>query len=152
MCLNRSTNEDGRCPGLVTKQTFLSGLYKMRFETAPYWENLGETCFFPYVEVGEKCKFQIHTCWIYHHPQLQQFYKIHQPAFVVFTYFSGLTKWIIYRLSDYDVNNLPILYAVADLSRVSHLSQIVFIIKDPGQKYHVPLLLTRFSYSTYRGS
>ncbi|XP_069491652.1 cadherin-1-like [Ambystoma mexicanum] len=30
--------------------------------------------------------------------------------------------------------------------------EIVFTILDPGQKYHVPLLLSRFSYSTYRGS
>ena len=32
------------------------------------------------------------------------------------------------------------------------LIQVVFIIKDPSQHYHVPLLLSPFSYSTYRGS
>ncbi|KAF4040905.1 HIUase/Transthyretin family [Phytophthora infestans] len=29
---------------------------------------------------------------------------------------------------------------------------IVFIVKDPTQHYHVPLLLNPFGYSTYRGS
>ncbi|KAM9860665.1 5-hydroxyisourate hydrolase isoform 1-T2 [Aulostomus maculatus] len=76
---NGTTNADGRCPGLITKQLFVSGVYKMRFETAPYWESMGETSFYPYVE-------------------------------------------------------------------------IVFTINDADQKYHVPLLLSRFSYSTYRGS
>ncbi|XP_071973497.1 5-hydroxyisourate hydrolase-like isoform X1 [Engystomops pustulosus] len=30
--------------------------------------------------------------------------------------------------------------------------EVVFTITDPKQKYHVPLLLSPFSYSTYRGS
>ncbi|KAF7656444.1 hypothetical protein LDENG_00041050, partial [Lucifuga dentata] len=46
----RTTNDDGRCPGLLTKEMFLPGVYKMRFETSQYWESLGETCFYPYVE------------------------------------------------------------------------------------------------------
>jgi 5-hydroxyisourate hydrolase len=29
---------------------------------------------------------------------------------------------------------------------------IVFTIRDPAQHYHVPLLLSPFAYSTYRGS
>ncbi|XP_074470279.1 5-hydroxyisourate hydrolase [Sebastes fasciatus] len=74
-----TTNADGRCPGLITKEMFTSGVYRMRFETAQYWESMGEASFYPHVE-------------------------------------------------------------------------IVFTINDPGQKYHIPLLLSRFSYSTYRGS
>ena len=31
-------------------------------------------------------------------------------------------------------------------------AHIEFIIKDPDQHYHVPLLLNPFGYSTYRGS
>ncbi|XP_077104234.1 5-hydroxyisourate hydrolase [Siphateles boraxobius] len=73
------TNDDGRCPGLIKKESFIAGVYKLRFETGKYWDALGETCFYPYVEV-------------------------------------------------------------------------VFTITDPSQKYHVPLILSRFSYSTYRGS
>ncbi|KAM9481596.1 5-hydroxyisourate hydrolase [Clarias gariepinus] len=74
-----TTNSDGRCPGLITREAFGPGTYKMRFETGKYWERLGETCFYPYVE-------------------------------------------------------------------------IVFTITDASQKFHIPLLLSRFSYSTYRGS
>jgi 5-hydroxyisourate hydrolase len=29
---------------------------------------------------------------------------------------------------------------------------VVFYVHDPGQHYHVPLLLSPFGYSTYRGS
>lgn len=31
-------------------------------------------------------------------------------------------------------------------------ASIVFIIRDAGQHYHVPLLLSPYGYSTYRGS
>ncbi|XP_056334495.1 5-hydroxyisourate hydrolase [Danio aesculapii] len=75
----RITNDDGRCPGLISKENFIAGVYKMRFETEKYWDALGEICFYPYVE-------------------------------------------------------------------------IVFTITNTSQHYHVPLLLSRFSYSTYRGS
>ncbi|XP_061622088.1 5-hydroxyisourate hydrolase [Phyllopteryx taeniolatus] len=73
------TNADGRFPGLISQQQFLCGVYKLRFETAQYWESMGETSFYPYTE-------------------------------------------------------------------------IVFTVSDADQKYHIPLLLSRFSYSTYRGS
>ncbi|XP_047219321.1 5-hydroxyisourate hydrolase-like isoform X1 [Girardinichthys multiradiatus] len=74
-----TTNDDGRCPGLITQEQFKAGVYKLHFETGQYWASMGQTSFYPYVE-------------------------------------------------------------------------IVFTITDPGQKYHVPLLVSRFSYSTYRGS
>ncbi|XP_021441995.2 5-hydroxyisourate hydrolase isoform X1 [Oncorhynchus mykiss] len=74
-----TTNDDGRCPGLITRETFTPAVYKMRFETGQYWGSLGETSFYPYVE-------------------------------------------------------------------------IVFTITDHSQKFHVPLLCSRFSYTTYRGS
>lgn len=48
----RATNDDGRCPGLITREAFGPGTYKIRFETGQYWEGLGETCFYPYVEVS----------------------------------------------------------------------------------------------------
>lgn len=31
-------------------------------------------------------------------------------------------------------------------------ASIVFLVRDPGQHHHVPLLLSPFGYSTYRGS
>ncbi|XP_044050893.1 5-hydroxyisourate hydrolase-like isoform X2 [Siniperca chuatsi] len=74
-----TTNEDGRCPGLIGREAFTPGTYKLRFETGSYWENLGQTSFYPYVEV-------------------------------------------------------------------------VFTISDPEQRFHLPLLMSRFSYSSYRGS
>ncbi|KAG9342013.1 hypothetical protein JZ751_018331 [Albula glossodonta] len=64
---------------ITTGEAFIPGMYKMRFETGEYFESLGQTCFYPYVE-------------------------------------------------------------------------IVFTITDAAQKFHLPLLLSRFSYSTYRGS
>ncbi|XP_017292120.1 5-hydroxyisourate hydrolase b [Kryptolebias marmoratus] len=74
-----TTNEDGRCPGLISQEAFTPGMYKLRFETGSYWESLGQICFYPYVEV-------------------------------------------------------------------------VFTIRELSQKLHLPLLMSRFSYSTYRGS
>jgi len=32
------------------------------------------------------------------------------------------------------------------------LVQVMFTIRDPSQNYHVPLLLSAYGYSTYRGS
>ncbi|KAG7230516.1 hypothetical protein INR49_012229 [Caranx melampygus] len=45
-----TTNDDGRCPGLITKELFIPGMYKMHFDTAQYWASMGQTCFYPYVE------------------------------------------------------------------------------------------------------
>ncbi|XP_037538439.1 5-hydroxyisourate hydrolase b [Nematolebias whitei] len=73
------TNEEGRCPDLISQEAFTPGMYKLRFETGSYWESLGQVSIYPYVEV-------------------------------------------------------------------------VFTIRDPSQKFHLPLLMSRFSYSTYRGS
>ncbi|KAK5901616.1 hypothetical protein CesoFtcFv8_006963 [Champsocephalus esox] len=74
-----TTDEDGRCAGLVSGDAFGPGMYKVRFEAGAYWESLGQSCFFPYVEV-------------------------------------------------------------------------VFTISEQQQRVHLPLLLSRFSYSVYRGS
>ncbi|XP_068578968.1 5-hydroxyisourate hydrolase b isoform X2 [Cebidichthys violaceus] len=74
-----TTNEDGRCSGLIGREAFGPGMYKLRFETGSYWESLGQNSFYPYVEV-------------------------------------------------------------------------VFSITEPEQRFHLPLLMSRFSYSTYRGS
>ncbi|XP_043084682.1 5-hydroxyisourate hydrolase b [Puntigrus tetrazona] len=74
-----NTDEDGRCPGLITGEGFAPGMYKIRFETGQYWESLGQSSFYPYVE-------------------------------------------------------------------------IVFSVSDADQSCHVPLLVSRHSYSTYRGS
>ncbi|XP_061696641.1 5-hydroxyisourate hydrolase-like isoform X2 [Syngnathoides biaculeatus] len=46
-----TTDEDGRCGGLISRDAFVPGMYKMRFETAPYWSSLERRSCFPYAEV-----------------------------------------------------------------------------------------------------
>ncbi|XP_051661618.1 5-hydroxyisourate hydrolase-like isoform X10 [Manacus candei] len=75
----RHTDTDGRCRPLLAAGQAKAGTYKLHFETAPYWQGLGHTSFYPYVEV-------------------------------------------------------------------------IFTITDPAQKLHVPLLISPYSYTTYRGS
>ena len=38
------------------------------------------------------------------------------------------------------------------LFAISNLLQIVFDISDPRRHYHIPLLLSPYGYTTYRGS
>lgn len=54
----RTTDEEGRCAGLSSGEALSPGMYKLRFETGQYWENLGQTCFYPYIEV------RIERCWV----------------------------------------------------------------------------------------
>lgn len=35
---------------------------------------------------------------------------------------------------------------------LTYVLQIVFEVEDPLQHYHIPLLISPFSYTTYRGS
>ena len=76
---DRYTNEDGRLGDLIDPEDFTRGVYKLRFDTAAYYDVFGLKCFYPFVEVA-------------------------------------------------------------------------FNIEDPKQHYHVPLLLSPYGYSTYRGS
>ncbi|RKP26115.1 transthyretin [Syncephalis pseudoplumigaleata] len=78
--LTRSTNDDGRCPGLSTSTKALQpGCYRVTFDTKAYYAQFNERCFYPFV-------------------------------------------------------------------------QIVFELTAPEDHYHIPLLLSPYSYSTYRGS
>jgi 5-hydroxyisourate hydrolase len=43
-------------------------------------------------------------------------------------------------------------YAAQKLTGLYPFIEIVFTVADPAQHYHIPLLLTANSYSTYRGS
>lgn len=47
----RHTNADGRCQPLLAPGQAKSGTYKLHFETAEYWQGLGLTSFYPFVEV-----------------------------------------------------------------------------------------------------
>uniref|UniRef100_A0A8C6YX02 5-hydroxyisourate hydrolase n=1 Tax=Nothoprocta perdicaria TaxID=30464 RepID=A0A8C6YX02_NOTPE len=45
------TDEDGRCLPLLAPGQAAASTYKLRFETAPYWQGLGHSSLYPYVEV-----------------------------------------------------------------------------------------------------
>ncbi|KAF1397234.1 5-hydroxyisourate hydrolase, partial [Spheniscus humboldti] len=77
--VQRWTDKDGRCLPLLAPGKAKAGTYKLRFETAAYWQGLGHASFYPFVEV-------------------------------------------------------------------------VFTIADPTQRLHIPLLISPYSYTTYRGS
>ncbi|NWI19800.1 HIUH hydrolase, partial [Crypturellus soui] len=47
----RVTDADGRCQPLAAPGQPAAGAYRLRFETAPYWQGLGHSSFYPYVEV-----------------------------------------------------------------------------------------------------
>lgn len=49
---------------------------------------------------------------------------------------------------------LPVLPALLPASPRAPFAphQVVFTIMDPAQKLHVPLLISPYSYTTYRGS
>ena len=43
-------------------------------------------------------------------------------------------------------------FAMTGVKTLFPTVEIVFEVRDPSQHYHVPLLLSPFGYSTYRGS
>lgn len=47
----RHTDADGRCQPLLAAGQAKAGTYKLHFETAEYWQGLGHTSFYPFVEV-----------------------------------------------------------------------------------------------------
>ncbi|XP_077373987.1 5-hydroxyisourate hydrolase b [Festucalex cinctus] len=46
-----TTDEDGRCADLISRDAFVPGTYKLRFETGSYWSQLRRDSFYPYAEV-----------------------------------------------------------------------------------------------------
>src|SRR5688572_23007043 len=61
------TNQDGRIPDLLEKDRILdTGIYKMRFETKPYFEQTQTAAFYPFVEIVFEITSQEH----YHIPLL----------------------------------------------------------------------------------
>ncbi|NWH51413.1 HIUH hydrolase, partial [Fregata magnificens] len=49
--VQRRTDEDGRTLPLLAPGQATAGVYKLRFETAAYWQGLGHASFYPFVEV-----------------------------------------------------------------------------------------------------
>lgn len=61
------TNQDGRIPDLLDKKTVLAtGIYRMHFETKPYFEQTQTATFYPYVDIVFSITSQEH----YHIPLL----------------------------------------------------------------------------------
>uniref|UniRef100_A0A8C3SS76 hydroxyisourate hydrolase n=1 Tax=Chelydra serpentina TaxID=8475 RepID=A0A8C3SS76_CHESE len=49
--MKSSTNVDGHCPLFLAPEQVKAGTYRLHFDTGPYWQQLGYTSFYPYVEV-----------------------------------------------------------------------------------------------------
>ena len=47
----RLTNEDGRVGNIITAEAFTPGVYKIFFDTKPYFDRMGSDTFYPYVEI-----------------------------------------------------------------------------------------------------
>ena len=61
------TNADGRISNLLTADVVLPlGIYKLKFETQPYFDATGTKCFYPFIEIV----FEITTNEHYHVPLL----------------------------------------------------------------------------------
>ena len=61
------TNDDGRIPDLLPQEEVLpTGIYKLKFETKPYFDSLGIKSFYPFVEVV----FELNDLAHYHVPLL----------------------------------------------------------------------------------
>lgn len=45
------TNADGRVTDLLAPGSLKSGVYRIHFDIAPYYEKLGQKCFYPAVQI-----------------------------------------------------------------------------------------------------
>jgi 5-hydroxyisourate hydrolase len=106
--MNRVTDADGRCMQLwpegeneqtrQEKAKLKHGkLYKVIFQTKPYFEDSGRKCFYPWVDVS------LAEC-------------------------------------------------MGAMRHTNLAAQITFEPPRPNEHYHIPLLLSPYSYTTYRGS
>jgi len=66
---------------------------------------------------------------------------------------SAFLSWENFHPGTYKLHfNTGEYYAKTNTSTFYPFAEVVFEIRDPGCHYHVPLLLSPYSYSTYRGS
>jgi len=47
----RATNENGECPGLITRDLFLRGIYRLHLDTDEYFRRQNAASFYPYVDI-----------------------------------------------------------------------------------------------------
>jgi 5-hydroxyisourate hydrolase len=70
----------------------------------------------------------------------------------------GRVKKLISPDFEFQAGNYRLIFATAAYFSTHEIDgfyrevSVVFTIRDPAQHYHVPLLLSPFGYSTYRGS
>ena len=55
--LFRKTNADGRCSDIISRSEFVSGRYKLTFDTDAYFRQINVTGFFPNVDVS--CRLRV---------------------------------------------------------------------------------------------
>jgi len=69
---------------------------------------------------------------------------------------SALIEGAQFRAGNYRLEFLVGDYFLAarhpDAKRFLDVVPVAFVVDDPGRNYHVPLLVSAWSYSTYRGS
>lgn len=63
---NGKTDKDGRIRDFPLVDSDTNGVYKLRFETAPYFEKLGVETLYPFIEIPFEIKSESH----YHIPLL----------------------------------------------------------------------------------
>ncbi|KAM7101664.1 5-hydroxyisourate hydrolase-like [Ciconia maguari] len=147
--VQRWTDEDGRCLPLLAPGQAKAGTYKLRFETAAYWQGLGHASFYPFVEVrgaGEPAtgagRGRSHRGTSLQGSGCRSLWELPAP--------SSLPRRC--RLCS---ERPPGPGCGAPPERgpsLLALPQVVFTIADPAQKLHLPLLISPYSYTTYRGS
>lgn len=102
-----------------------SGTYKLRFATGEYWQQQGLTSFYPYVEVSFRF-----SC--------TRASESGPPVVLALGLWASAARKV----------PLPSPRGPATLP----LLQVVFTLTAAERKVHIPLLLSPYSYVTYRGS
>lgn len=142
----RWTNEDGRCQPLLAAGEARAGTYKLRFETAAYWQGLGQPSFYPFVEVQSvwsrgRVTWELSVAKATAGPQQRAMARLGGAACSLLQCCWCCSERPPARLRLAEPQLLPLT-----------LPQVVFTITDPAQKLHIPLLISPYSYTTYRGS
>lgn len=141
-----TTSMDGRMDKSELASLQLeTGTYKLRFATGEYWQQQGLTSFYPYVEVSfhfsctrASNRSQQTGLLVALGPPIDP--KRKGPQAAVLWAFGLLQS----RRPPCQAKRPPTLHP--------HLFQVVFTITEAERKVHIPLLLSPYSYVTYRGS
>lgn len=132
-----ATSTDGRMDRSELASLQLeSGTYKLRFATGEYWQQQGLTSFYPYVEVSFRF-----SC--------TRASDLGRP--VVLGPPTGQRLWGL-GLWAPAAGKVPLPSPRGPATLPLCLLQVVFTLTAAERKVHIPLLLSPYSYVTYRGS